>query len=132
MPPDAQGLQGGEPGDGHDRGLLEGHRRRLGDELVLTCGRIFGERAPADPEHLVAGEEPRDLGADVDHGARHIQARDGLLRTTKAEPDDAHEVGLARHEVPGAAIHACRPHLHEDLVRRKLGLVDGGQLQSVR
>ena len=32
-----------------------------------------------------------------------------------------HEVGLARHQMPGAPVHRGCPYLHEDLVRR-----DGG------
>jgi len=43
-------LEGGEPGDGDGRGLLEAEVVRLGRQLVLWSNRVLGEGAVAPAE----------------------------------------------------------------------------------
>jgi hypothetical protein len=101
------------------------------DELVLSGGRVLGERAPGNAEHLVAGLEPGHLGADRHDRAGHVQPGDALLGTTEPEADDSHQVGPARHLVPGAPVHTGPAHLHQDLVGGDVGPVDLCQMQHV-
>ncbi len=97
------GLQGGAPGDGDDRGLLPRHGGRAVGELVLAGDRVLGDRARGDAEDLVADRERRHLGADLDDDAGDVAADDGLLRRPQAE-DEAQQPRLALHEVPRAAV----------------------------
>ena len=41
--PGAQALQGGQPGDRDDGGLLEAQPGGLADQFVLSRGGVFGE-----------------------------------------------------------------------------------------
>ena len=66
----------------------------------------------------------RDISAGRDDRARHIQPWHRVLRSTKPEAQHPHQVGLARHEMPGAPVHPGRPHLHEHLIRGHGGLRD--------
>src|SRR5438034_2884451 len=43
--------------------------------------------------------------------ASHVQSGDWVLRTTEAKAHDPHQVRLARHDVPGTAIHPGGTHL---------------------
>jgi hypothetical protein len=80
-------------------------------KFVLSRGGVLGERAATDAEHLVAGLEPGHVGADRNDRAGHVQSGDWVLRTTQAKAHDPHQVRLARHDVPGAAIHPGGTHL---------------------
>ena len=120
-PPDVgHGLQRGEPGDRDDCGLLEGEVRRLAGELVLAGDGVLGERARGDPEHLVADGEPGHRGADGHDGAGDVAAGHRVLRPAEAE-HEAQQVGLAGHQVPGAAVETGRVHPHEHLLVADLG-----------
>jgi hypothetical protein len=110
----AQGLQRGERRDGRDRRLLVRRRGGLGGELGLAGHGVLRERARPDPEHLVAGGEAGDPGADLDDRARELAARHRLA--WPAQPgDQAHEVGRAGHQVPRPAVDAGGVHADQDL-----------------
>jgi len=62
-----QALQGGQAGDGDHRRLFEGEVHQLGRELVLKRACVFGERALADAERLIARPESGYILADRLH-----------------------------------------------------------------
>ena len=113
--PGAQALQGGEPRDCDDGGLLEAQPGGLADQLVLPGGGVFGERAPGDAEHLIADLEPADIGTGRGDRDRHVQPGDAVFRPTEPEAQDPYQVRLAAHQMTRAPVEARRPHLHEDL-----------------
>ena len=76
-----------------------------------------------DAVHLVAHREPGHGGPDGRDGAGDVEAGHPVLRPAEAEPEDAHQVGLAGHQVPGAAVEAGRadPQQHVVLAGSRVG-----------
>ena len=102
-------LQGREGRDADGRRLLEGEVRRLGRELVLGGAGVFGEGALGDDEHLVAWlslvvTPCRPLSMQPCPTSRPPST--AVLGHTEPIPREAHRVGQAGHEMPGAPIHA--------------------------
>ena len=126
----ADGLQGGEPGDRNHGGLLEGEVRRLAGELRLLGDGVLGERAGADPVHLVAGGEPRDSGAYGHDRAGEVEARHPALGGAQPGHEACH-AGQAGHEVPGTAIEAGGPDGDEHLAVARGGHVEAARPQDV-
>ena len=75
----ANPLERGEPGDGHDRRLLEAEGRRLGREMVLASTGVLGQGAVAPAEHLVTGPEPGHPCADRLDAPGDVHAQNGTL-----------------------------------------------------
>ncbi len=111
----AEGLEGGDTGDGNGRGLLDGESGRLRDQLVRTGDGELREGALDDAHHLVAGLEPGDCRTDRLDTPREVPAPDADLRF--AEPDhEAREVRQSRHQVPDVRAATGRVHPDEHVV----------------
>jgi hypothetical protein len=104
---------------------------RLVGELVLTRRGMLGKGTSTHAEHLIAGPEPGHLRAHSCHGAGDVETWYPILGPSESESHDAHQVWLARHYVPGTAVHPSRCDVDEHLVRRDLGPVDLCKTQHV-
>jgi hypothetical protein len=126
-------LEGGEPRDGHDRGLLEAEVCRLGREVVLASAGVLGEGAVAPAEHLITGPEPGHLGADrLDApGDVHAQHGDLGLAQPQRRHNDADQVRQAGHDVPVAPMQAGRVDLYQHVVLLGHRLVDVPEVQHI-
>ena len=124
-------LQRGDPGDGDRRRLLEGEVCRLAGEQSHLSDGILGEGAVTGAVDLVARLELGHVSADGLDRAGQTPARVERLGPAEPEAHDAHEVGQASHQVPGAPIHAGRTHPHQDLVVADSGPVDLRQSEDV-
>ncbi len=91
---------------------------------------VFGERAVAPPEHLVARPEALHVAANGLDGAGDIGARNWVLRLAQAG-DEAHDERRARHQDPVADMDRRRVDANEDLVVGDLGLVDLARGENV-
>ncbi len=131
LPGVAKGLKGGSPRDGDDSRLLKAEASWLEGKLVLPHGCLLGEGASTHAEYFIAGLEPGHLGADDHHRAGHVYSGHSVLRAAEAVSDDPHEVGLARHEMPGAPIHPGRGDVDKHFVGRDMGPIDLGQTQDL-
>jgi hypothetical protein len=126
----AQALQGGQPGDRHGGGLGDGEAGRLAGELVRAGARVLGERTVADAEHLLADREPGDIGADGRDRAGHVEPGHGVSGGAQAR-DQADQVRLARHEVPGTPVQSGGVDPEEDLAVTGGWPADLRQMQDV-
>ena len=124
-----QALQRGESRDRDDRGLLEGEVRGLVGELVLAGAGVLGEGPAADAEDLVADLEAGHVCADGCDSARDVESGDEVLGGAQA--GEAHEVGLARHEVPCTAVQPGGVDLDQHLVVRDRRPVNLVQAQDI-
>src|SRR6266511_2730038 len=95
-----QRLQGRARGGGNARGLLEGDRGRLRDDLVARGERVLGEGAgdvevAAGSEDLVARVKIRDLRTDLGDRAGNVRPSDTVPRSPKfgAEAGDRRQPG---------------------------------------
>ena len=127
------------------QGLQSGERRRserlrpatklrfagLGASLSSRRGRVLGEGAVGDAEHLVAGREPRDRGSDRHDGAGDVESGYPVLRGAEPETEQSEEVRLAGHHVPGPAVQPRRLDVNEHFVIGDLGPRDLGEAQDV-
>jgi len=123
----ANTLQGGESADRDGRGLAEGEVRGLAGELVLAGAGVFGERAFADAEHMVADRESLHRWTDGGDGAGDVEPENGVLGPAQAGAHQAEQVGHAGHEVPGTAVEAGGVDPDQYLgvsARRPVDLVD--------
>jgi hypothetical protein len=127
----ADGLEGGAPGDGNRRRLVEGDVGRLRGEFVRSHDRVLGERAGGHPEHLVARLEPAHVGAARLDGSGEAAAGIGVPGTTQTEAGEANGIGQTGHDVPRASIHAGREHAHQHLVVAEGGPVDLPEPENV-
>ena len=123
----AEGLQGGDGGDGHGGGLLVGQVRRHPRELVRSRRGVLGERGVARPEHRVAGLKRGNLLADGVDGSGELRAESGGLGSAQAVAGHADQVGQPGHDVPRAPVQAGRADAHEHLL-----ITDRGQLRHPR
>ena len=116
-----QRLEGGRGRDRHHRGLFEREARRFAGQLVRAGHGVLRERPAADAVHLVPDLEPGHAGPDGGDCAGQVTPGYPVLRPPEAEAGDPHQVGLAGHQVPGAAVQARRVHPDQDLVVGDLG-----------
>ena len=126
-------LEGGEPGDGDGRGLLEAEVGWLGRELVLWRAGVLGEGAAAPAEHLVTRLEPGHLAADRLHAPGDVHAQDGGLGFPQPEgwDNDADQIGQAGHDMPVAPVQTSRLDLYQYLVADGHRPVDVCKLQDI-
>jgi hypothetical protein len=127
----ADGLEGGEAGDGDDRRLLEADAGRHGRQVVLGHARVLGVRAVGPAEHGIAGPEPGHLLADRLDPSGEVHAPDADLGSPHPEADEADHVGQAGHHVPDAPVEAGRVHPHQHLAGLGHGPVDGPELHTL-
>ena len=133
----AQRLERGDAGHSCDCRLLEAQIGRLGHQLVLVGGRVLGQRAVGDAEHLVARGEPGDVGSDGHDAAGNVETGDPVLRFGEPVTGEADQVRGAGHEVAGATVDSCGHDFDEHLVglRCRVGprceLEDVGRAVSV-
>jgi hypothetical protein len=111
-----QCLEGGRARDRHHRGLLEREAHRLLSKFVRPGHGILGERPAAHPVHLVPDCELSHPGPDGGYVARQISPGHPVPRSPEAEAGDPHQVGLAGHQVPRAAVEASRVHPNQNLL----------------
>ena len=130
MTGDGQGVQGGDCGHRHHRGLLEGEVRRHAGELVFAGCGVLGEGAPAEPEHLIPDAEPGYSRAGCHDRAGHIEPGHRLPRRAETG-DQAQQIRPARHHMPRAPVQACRVHPHEHLAAGDLGWSDPREPQHL-
>src|SRR5438094_10301726 len=109
----ADGLERGQPRHADWSGLLEAEVLGLGREPVLLRHHVLGERTLADSEDLVTGLESGHAVAHRLDDAGQLAPEDGILGSAKPETGDAHQVGLAGHQVPDAPIHAGGANANE-------------------
>ena len=112
------------PRDPDDGCLIEGHARGLARELVLAGGRVLREGASADAEHLIADLEPAHIRAGRHDRARDVESGNRVLGPAQAEPHEANQIRLARHQVPRTAVEPGSGYPNEDLVVPHRGPVD--------
>ena len=116
-------------GDGDGRSLLEREVRRLAHEDAADGA--LGERARAQPEHLVANAQ---VGLAGPHGVDHpggIDAQAGHLRSPElaAEPDDER---VGPNPAPVERVHRSRPHADPHAAFVRLRRRDLGEFQDLR
>ena len=105
---------------------------RLRSHLADRRDDVLRERPPRPAVHLVTGLEGSDVRADrLDHTGE-VGSRYGDARRAEAEPEDSHEVGLTRHEVPRTAVHPCGHDPHQDLPLARCRPLDVAELDHVR
>jgi hypothetical protein len=75
----AQRLEGGEPGDGHGRGLLEGEVGRLQRQLALGHRGVLGKGSVAPAEDLITRLQLGHVAADRLNAAGHVEAWNRVL-----------------------------------------------------
>jgi len=126
-------LQGGEPGDGDSRGLLEAEVGWLGRELVLWRAGVLGEGAVTPAEHLITRLEPGHLAADRLHTPGDVHAQNGGLGFPQPEgwDNNADQIGQPGHDIPVAPMQASRLDLHQYLVAAGHRPVDVCKLQDI-
>jgi len=127
----AERLEGGEPGDGHDRRLLEGQVGRLEGQVARRHAHVLGVGAVGPAQHLVTRLEPGHVAADRLDGPGDVHAPDPDLGPAHAEADEADQVRQAGHEVPDAPVQAGGTHPHQHLVVLWRGPVDVLVLQRL-
>ena len=111
----ANGGQGGQRGIADRGGLLEREVGRLRKEVVLGGARVFGERALAPAEHIIASTKLLDVPADRLNLPGHIESR--YLAPRLEQPDRrAHGVGDPLQEVPVADIDGRCAHADQHLI----------------
>ena len=123
--PEAQ--VGGDGGQWHGGGLLEGQRVRLVRQAGLVDGGILRERRVVLTQHRVADLPAGDARPDRVDGAGEVAAADALPRPGTAEDAAVHEPGdpgFAAHDVPVRGVDRRRGDPHQDLPGRGLGSVD--------
>jgi hypothetical protein len=98
------------------RSLLEGQADRFASQLFGAGHGVLSERAAGDAVHLVADLGSGHLSTDRGHSAGEVPARYPVLRSGEAQARDPHQVWLAGHQVPGAAVESGRMHPHQDVV----------------
>jgi hypothetical protein len=81
--------------------------------------------------HLIAGLESGHGLADGLDDAGHVRAWNGVLGRPETVAREAYRVRQARHDVPGAAVHAGRMHADQHLVLCDFGLVYVPELEDV-
>lgn len=92
---------------------------------------MFRERAAAPAEYLVARPELLDLFAHRLDPSRNIDSR-YLAPRPPQSGHQAHDVGLAPHQMPVADVDGCRTHSYEHLFGFDDRLVDVSELQDIR
>jgi len=94
-------LEGGEPGDGHGRGLLEAEVRRLQRQLVLGHRGVLGKGPVAPAKHRITRSQLRHVGADRLNAPGYVEAWNRVLRVGQPVPQTG-DVRQASHRQPVA------------------------------
>jgi hypothetical protein len=111
----AQADERGHAGNRCCRRLLEAQSIGRGAELIFTGAGELRVRARRCTEHRVTDSESRHLDSDgLDH-ATHVHAKHVLLRLGQTR-GEAHREGLARHQMPLAALEAGGLHSNQHFV----------------
>ena len=131
LPSIPEGLQGRGRRDGDRRGLLERQVRRLGDEVADASGHVFGECAAPAAEDRIAGAKLGDITTDRFDDAGDIDAREHLVRSTKAGREAGEDRPAARR-MPVRRIDRGRSDPHQDPVIAYCRDLDLAQLQDIR
>jgi hypothetical protein len=125
------GLPSGEASVWHHRGLLECEIGGLQRQLLVAGARKLGPRSAAGAVHLVTNAEARHRRADGFDSASEIRTGDRNLGRAESEAENAHQVWLAGHEMPGSAINASGDDTDENVVVTDRGFRYLPELQDV-
>jgi hypothetical protein len=115
------------------RSLLEGEALRLGHEEFGPAAGVFGERARAEADNVLAGAQSAHVRADCLHPAGRVDA--GHPGPGPGQSGAAHEprdVGIAAQHVPVVGVEGRGVNPDQHVIGSDPGRLRIGEPQDVR